>query len=298
MRSGWRIHLADDQDMNLASEGGDAPFLLAELERAESAQNSQSQRLALALQSVETDRLLNGLSAIFTRARAIERDGALAFDGGLPDLDFDGALLIGGELTRRGVPPIFRRLPYYCGADASKPYWYEPDADLLALMLDAEWLVQRHPLSECAWEAAARLYDPKQFRTTCNWLHWSGRRSAGQIAIALGLTLAQQSELAFIQYLTLARSKRGMWTLLPAAEARIKAEASQRAHDRRTPEQREVTVRRRVAIWLCGQLAGNKPQRTAELVEMLTGEALARGIVARHLEKLPNLRRYHPSFPT
>lgn len=290
--------MADHQDLNLASEGGDAPFLLAELEKAESAQHSQSQRLAMALQSVETDRLLNGLSGIFTRSRAIERDGALAFDGGLPDLDFEGALLIGGELTRRGLPPIFRKLPHYCGgADARKPFWYAADCDLLALMLDAEWLVQRHPLSQDAWGAAERLYDPKQFRATCSWLHWNGRRSAGQIAIALGLSPAQQSELAFIQYLTIARGKRSMWTMLPVAEARIKADASRRQHDRRTAEQREITMRRRVAVWLCGQLADNKPQRTAELVQMLTGEALARGIVARHLEKLPNLRRYHPSFP-
>lgn len=288
--------MADVQDLNHARKGGDAPFLLAELGQAEAERDGQSQRLALALQSVETDRLLNGLSGIFTRSRAIERDGAKALDGGLPDIEFDGALLIGGELTRRGLPPIFRRMPYYCDADASKPYWYEPDADLLALMLDAQWLVSRHPLSEDAWEAATRLYDPKQFRATCHWLHWNGRRSAGQIAIALGLTAAQQAELAFVQYLTLARSKRGMWAMLPAAESRIKAEASQRAHDRRAPAQREATTRRRMAIWLCGQLAGNKPQRTAELVEMLTGERLARGIVARHLEKMPNLRRYHHSF--
>lgn len=284
--------MADERCATPASEGGgSAPFLLVDLDRDGGQSAEKIARLAVALKGVSTERLLNGLRSIFTRARDIERNGALAFDGGLPDLDYDGALLIGAELTRRGMPPIFRRLPYFCDAEASAPFWHDTDSDLLALMLDAEWLVNRHPVSRYAWEAGRKLHDPKRFRSTCLWLHWNGRRSPAQIAVALGLMPDVQAELAYVQYLAIAREKRRMWGLLPVAEARIRADAESRGHDRRSAEAKAITLQRRIAIWLCGQLAKGKPQRTTDLLEMLTGERLARGVVARHLEKLPVMRR-------
>ncbi len=75
----------------------------------------------------------------------------------------------------------------------------------------------------------------------------------------------------------------------PIARARI-ADGI-KAHDRRAQADQDATIKRRADLWLCAELADWKPQRTADLFAMLTGEVLPRNVVAKQLDKLPKVRR-------
>jgi hypothetical protein len=61
--------------------------------------------------------------------------------------------------------------------------------------------------------------------------------------------------------------------------------------DRRSAGEQDATIRRRLDLWICAEIGDWKPQRTADLYEMKTGEAIARNLVAKQLAKIPKVRR-------
>jgi hypothetical protein len=195
----------------------------------------------------------------------------------------DGALLVSAELTRRGIAPSFRGLP------VRREWWMGTDTDFVLMTADLQWIVARHPQHQTEWERAQAIFDPRKFDAAAAYLHWNGNRTAGQVAKALGLTDAQQRECAWIQCLHVERWRQRLHTRWPIARAKI-ADGI-KAHDRRAHADQDATIKRRSDLWLCAELADWKPQRTADLFAMLTGEALPRNVVAKQLDKLPKVRR-------
>lgn len=227
---------------------------------------SHSDRLALALRGASTDRLMVAL------VEQIKR------------LNTDGALRVSAELTVRGIAPCFR------GNFDRRELWLGfPDADLILMLGDLQWIATMHPNHITEWERAQSIFDPRRFRKTAEYLHWEGRRSAGQIAKALALTEQQQRECAWIQCLHVERWRQRLFKRLPIAQARIASAI--RASDKRPNEDQDATIKRRSDLWLCAELADWKPQRTACLHGMMTGEPLPRNVVAKQLGKLPKVRR-------
>ena len=195
----------------------------------------------------------------------------------------EGALLVSAEMTRRGIAPCFRGLP------AQKVWWGGTDTDFALMTADLQWIVAKHPEHQTEWERAQAIFDPRKFDAAAAYLHWNGNRTAGQVAKALGLTDAQQRECAWIQCLHVERWRQRLHTRWPIARAKI-AEGI-KAHDRRPQADQDATINRRSDLWLCAELADWKPQRTADLFAMLTGEVLPRNVVAKQLDKLPKVRR-------
>lgn len=200
-------------------------------------------------------------------------------------LNIEIALLVAAELTARNVAPCFRGLPI-----DDDPWWRDnPEADAILLRADLQWIVSKYPHHTPGWKRAHGIWRPEKFEKTADYLHWDGRRTVSQIATALGLTKDQQIECAWVQSLNIKRWRANLDRRRDAERARI--EALVRDKDRRSQEEQDATIERRAKLWLCAELAGWRPQRTADVFHMLTGEALPRNVVAKQLEKLPQSRR-------
>lgn len=224
-------------------------------------------RLTLVLRSVGIDRLKSAL------ADQIEQ------------LNTDAALRVSAELTSRGIAPCF------CGNfrddEWLRTFWSAVEPILL--LIDLQWIVARYPKHTPEWQRLNSVFDPKKFWQTAEYLRWDGRRSAGQVAKAMGLSEQQQRECLWIQCLHVERWRKRLVKRLTIAQGRI--ESSIREGDKRPIEAQNETIKRRCDLWLCAELGEWKAQRTAHLYAMMTGNTLPRNVVAKQLQKLPRVRR-------
>jgi hypothetical protein len=226
---------------------------------------SHKKKVALALQRASTDQLKTSLASQMTQP------------------NIKGALLVSEELTARGIAPCFR------GISLEKLAWTGDFLSLILTIADLQWIVARYPDHVPEWERLKSLFDTKKFRDTAEYLHYNGRREPGQIAKALALTEDQQRECSWIQCLGVARWRERLTRRLPIAQSRI--ESAIRETDKRSSADQDQTIKRRSDLWLCAELGNWKPQRTADLYAMMTGEVLQRNAVANQLAKLPKVRR-------
>ncbi|RFO97629.1 hypothetical protein DIC66_07135 [Rhodoferax lacus] len=200
-------------------------------------------------------------------------------------LNEGAAMRLSQEFTRRGIAPAFRGIPV-----RGDPWWRHPteEVNFILVCADIEWLASRYPSHTTAWKRAQTAFDPKKLEATANYLCWNGREP-GQIAIALGLSVDQQRQLARVQFTNVRRWVDQLHERLPFAESAIRREVESRPWKSKDPM--EFTIKRRLALWHCAKLADDKPQRTADFYKMQTGESITRGIVAVQLVKLPTVRR-------
>jgi hypothetical protein len=287
-------HAINPASLAVCSAPDVATQALNSLNSAERDLCAREERLTRALQSGSTERLISVLEKIVTRSDQLESGGGalvIPSNGALPRLNHAGALRVGAELTRRGIAPVFRGMPYYCAAKGpASPWWHDCDTDLLALSLDAQWLACRYPHHRTEWQRAASIFDPSKFRATCGYLHWDGKRTPGQIAKALALSDEQQAELAYLHCLHVERRKQKLWGRWRIAKEEI--EAGVRQNDKRPTDQQDATISRRSGLWLAAELGHWKPTRSSDLYAMQPeGTRLARNVVAKQLEKLPRVRR-------
>ena len=224
-------------------------------------------RLTLVLRSVSNDRL------------------KLALAGQIEQLNEEAVLRVGAELTSRGIAPCFRG--NFAEDKLLRTFWRAVEP--LLLLLDLQWIVAKYPNHKPEWERLKSVFDPKKFLQTAEYLRWDGKRSAGQVAKAMGLNEQQQRECLWIQCLHVERWRKRLFQRLLIAKAHI--ESSIREGDRRPIEAQNETVKRRCDLWLCAELGDWKAQRTANLYAMMTGKTLPRNVVAKQLQKLPKVRR-------
>lgn len=193
------------------------------------------------------------------------------------------ALIFGYELSRRGIPPCFR------GTNLNDGELFGPESGQVFALLDLQWIAMRYPRHKPHWGRAKGIFFPRNFTNAARFLLWGGRRSPGQIAVALNLTDQQQLECTRVEFTTVSRRRSRLIQRIPFARERITE--SVRMKDRRSTEEQDATIRRRVSLWICAELGDWKPQRTADWYEMKTGESIPRNLVAKQLAKLPKVRR-------
>lgn len=224
--------------------------------------------------------LIKGASTEYLKGEFLKQAG---------QLKVDMALMLSAELTARGIPPCFRGIPTTSGL-----WMGATEAKLILMIADLQWIVASYPGHRCEWERAQSIYDLAKLEKTAEYLLYDGRRTPGQIAQALGLTDSQQRECAWIQCLHIERWRKRLYLRLPVAASRITNAI--RATDKRTVAEQDATIKTRRDLWLCAELADWKPQRTANLYAMLTGETMPRNAVANQLAKLPKVRRTDSLF--
>lgn len=274
MAFGWKKMTNFQTDSNQVSKerGASRVFLLPDdytlnsLDEANEEETSHAARLAMALKSASTAKLKS------------------AFADQIKQLNTEAALRVSAELTARGIAPCFR------GTFDKHEWWLNlPEADFILMAADLQWIVAEYPNHEPEWERAKPVFKPRKFRKAVEYLHWEGRRTAGQIAKAMALTEQQQRECIWIQCLHVERWRGRMLKRLSLAETRI--QTAIRSNDKRPTVEQDATIKRRADLWLCAELADWKPQRTANLYKRMTGEVLQRNVVAKQLDKLPRVRR-------
>lgn len=200
------------------------------------------------------------------------------------------ALLASAELAARGIPPCFRGIP-----TGLEGWARTTELDFILMAADIQWIVLAYPAHRTGWERAQDVFNPAKFGRVAAYLHWAGRRTPGQVVTALGLSERQQHECVWIQSLHMRQWTGRLSRRLPIAELKITEMV--RATDKRDKAQQDATIKRRVNLWHCAELADWKPQRTADLYAMLTGETMPRNAVSNQLAKLPKVRRTDSVYP-
>ena len=200
------------------------------------------------------------------------------------NMNTKGALLVSAELTARGIAPYFR-----LNLDGSPSRGVSHiEANYILMVADLQWIIARYPKHKTNWNRAQSIFNPGTFLRTADYLFWDGIRTGGQVAKALGLTKPQQLECCWIKPIAIGHWQASLTRQRPAMRSLITDHV--RSKDRRDEGRQDLTVKRRTNLWLCSQLAGKKPQQTADYYHMLTGEKLARNLVAKQLGKIPRQR--------
>lgn len=189
------------------------------------------------------------------------------------------ALRIGGELDRRGIAPVFR-------LSDTRSDELLPEVRQIVALADLQWLRVRYPAHVPAWDRLRGVFDKDQAKAlrAARFALWNGHRRPGQLVKALALTDMQLQELAWLIPAHAGRLRRSILERRHGVAIRI-AEALRSSRDRRGSEEQAKTCTRREALWLCGELADWRPQRTAELFAMMPdGHELPRNVVGRQLD--------------
>jgi hypothetical protein len=190
--------------------------------------------------------------------------------------------LVSCELTRRGVPPCFRRLP---------------DRDKLGLngrydltLWDANWIVGRYPDHKVLNSRHQPMFTPDRFFRSVEFLFWAGKRAPGGMSRVLGLTPEQQWECHCLQAGPVSKKRRLIREMQPGTERRLAEVENAKRQRGRSAAAKAATLRRLQQIWLCGSMASWAPQRTADLYKMQTGQQIGRNLAANLIATVKDSR--------
>jgi hypothetical protein len=121
--------------------------------------------------------------------------------GYIEEWDETRALIIGYELTKRGIPPCFR------GANLNDGQLFGQESGQIFAMLDLQWVAMKYPSHKPHWRRAKGIWVDCKYTDTAHFLLWGGRRAPGQVAVALNLTDQQQLECTWVQFTTVSRRR-------------------------------------------------------------------------------------------
>lgn len=186
------------------------------------------------------------------------------------------AFYISAEMTKRGIPPVFQGLPELDEDDLTQRYDY--------CLFDLLWIVTRYPVHVVQYARYRGVFQPASFLRTADFIFYQGRRPVWQIVAGMTLTGDQQQECCSLHSRPVASARRKLRHTKDDADQRISDAV--RKKDRRGSGDQEETIRRRQAIWFCAEIGGWKPQRTADLYEMHTGNAITRQLAAKQMDKV------------
>jgi hypothetical protein len=181
--------------------------------------------------------------------------------------------LLGEELTRRGIPPVFRRSPWSASGALCIP-----EEDIL--LLDLQWLAARYPDHRTAFKRWQRLFIARHFYQTAGFILVYGLKEPAYYLKGLALSEDQQTECNFLRGAAVRSRMETVARLSTEASDKIEAAhmINTQAWSQGNPK---ATVARRQHIWRCGSMADWHPTRTAELYEALTGETIKRQLAGK-----------------
>ncbi len=193
--------------------------------------------------------------------------------------------LLGEELTRRGIPPAFRRSPLSASGGP-----LIPEEDIF--LLDLQWLAGRYPAHRSLLKYFPRPFTPSRFEAAAMWMLRNGLRQPAFYLKVLALREDQQVECSYLRGEPIRRRMEVVHKLSAEALERLKLanRTNRRARAQEAVDWKQ-TVQRRHDIWLCGSMADWQPKRTAELYEALTGTQITRSLAGKIISEV------HRDFP-
>lgn len=199
------------------------------------------------------------------------------------------SLLLAEELLSRKVAPMFWH-------DWRSSWTYTPTHEVDLIGFDLLYLHQL--FTEVPWhtphanERRALTAGHHYAFQTAQFLYYDGKRHKWEMVRRLRVPLDHQLTCAYLRsapvqkkhdVLALKRDQVFNAIRLDVSKVRITATY--------TSQHARSTVLTRHALWLCGELCGWQPSRSARLYEQLTGEAINRGLVAKHFERIHEVLR-------
>ncbi|WBY01515.1 hypothetical protein PE066_18935 [Ramlibacter tataouinensis] len=198
------------------------------------------------------------------------------------------SLLLARELLHRRVAPMFWH-------DWRSSTAYTPPQLIDLIAFDLLYLNQL--FTERPWHTphanerrglANRVY---AFQTAA-YLYYGGKRKKWEMVRRLRIPVEHQLTCAFLRsadvqkkHDVLAAKRDEVFTALKLDIAKVRRTVTY------TEADATATVRRRLALWLCGELCGWRPTRSARLYEQMTGEEINRGFVVSQFEKIHEVLR-------
>jgi hypothetical protein len=192
------------------------------------------------------------------------------------------------ELTRRGIPPVFRHHLDRLDKNRTREEMFD------LLLADVRWLRREYPdhakPSRVRYKRSRDMLsfaEPLHLRET-EFAFYGGRRPAWKIVGRLSLTNEQQRDCV---WLCTAPIKKLIAAIQTEREGVFKALQDDLQRVRRTTTFTEgdahETLKRRHALWLCSRMVTDEsPTAIARRYMQLTGETITRQAVAKQLKKV------------
>lgn len=200
-------------------------------------------------------------------------------------------ILIGEELCRRNVAPVFRRTRSGTLPEAPRA---------LLRMADLQWLRHRHPDHSPKWARLAGIFYDDDVQALKAWRYVVNVRALqvhhSKLLDGLCLGEAASLELASVVPASLQRRRTVALRNRVRASSAIQMKMDD-SRDRRSEHEKADTLERRQLLWLCGTLCAWSPQRTADLYAFHPDrqtESISRASVARDFEFIHAALREYP----
>ncbi|MBU9574069.1 hypothetical protein C6P74_25615 [Burkholderia multivorans] len=219
------------------------------------------------------------------RARSIVRDYdrkklATMYDRSLTTGQRAKAFLLAEALTAHGLPPCFR----LDGSHGAARFADTQRFDLLAH--DLQWIMATYPEH---WRKAMGGYSGMLHGAS--WLsvaehYWStkNQRDTWLMVRQLALTVDQQWECAVLRSAPIKRAAQGLAVRQMSVHKAIMDRLSEANRAARGRYPLAPAYERRFKIWVCGEMTGGSPTKTARLYEFWTGSAITRSVAHTDLE--------------
>jgi hypothetical protein len=196
------------------------------------------------------------------------------------------SFLLAEELTARGVPPSLR----------------EMELDRLHLGLnekfdlfiyDAHWIMRRYPdqVTAVRFVQTERLFKESTFHQAAQFTFYYGQRPPGKIAGGLALTAEQQWECSWLRSKRITKSADAIASARPSVRKKLRETIYAARNKAFSNDDAAASLLRRERLWLCSQMFGDSPTEISRRYEQMTGERIARNVVAKQLQTITNALR-------
>jgi len=193
-------------------------------------------------------------------------------------------LILGDELTARGIPPCMRHLHLPSTE-------LDLDQKFALLLADLRWLRRWYPdHAKVVRYRRIRLLltgTETAFHREAEYLFWAGRRPAWKMVGSLSLDAHQQMDCAYLHSAPVKKRKADTQTI---RERVFTALDDDMQAVRRTAtfgdEEAQAALMRRFHLWLCWRMTDGSPTETAMRYRQMTGQEISRQAAAKQLHKV------------
>lgn len=191
------------------------------------------------------------------------------------------SFLLAEELAARGVPPSLRDMEL-------ERLHLSLNERFDLFVYDARWIMRRHPeqVAVVRYEQSKRMFKESTFHQAAHFTFFYGQRPPGKIAGGLALSDEQQWECAWLRSKHISKQADAIALMRPTVRKRLKEPIYSARNKAFTDDGAAASLLRRERLWLCSQMFGNSPTKIAQRYEQMTGDPIARNLVAKQLQTI------------
>jgi hypothetical protein len=199
------------------------------------------------------------------------------------------ALLAGDELTVRGIPPAFRHSHH---SDTT----YSLDQRFDLLLTDLRWLRRWYPQhpKNIRYRRYRDLFTVSEpaFHRAAEFVFYGGQRPAWKIVASMSLNEQQQRDSAWLRSAPIKKHSAATQAMHDYVLAALQRDLQNARRTKSfTDDDANVTLMRRLALWICSRMTDGSPTETAIRYAQMTGQEITRQAAAKQLNKVREILR-------